>query len=206
MIMFYAGSTLFMIWYKFKKFFMALGGVALIGFVYLATSGIAAKLWNVASLAFRWRGMDNLGERAKTWSAVINEFSWKEWILGTGLSHWPELFARYEKTPSTDPHSFLLSIPGTFGIVGIIFYLAIAYILFKSLGDKLVWKKIIAVCLILIIFVRDLFAIPLFLHNSPMSYLIWLNLGLLFITTIPAYGKIRSKPAWSYSAAVCPKP
>jgi hypothetical protein len=206
MIMVYAGSTLFMLWNRSKKCFMALGGVALIGLVYLATSGIAEKLWDVASLAFRWRGMDSLGERAKTWGAVINEFTWKEWVLGTGLSHWPELFAKYERIPAKDPHNFLLSIPGTFGIVGIIFYLAIAYILFKYLKDKLVWKKIIAVCLILILFVRDLFAVPLFLNNSPMSYLIWLNLGLLFVMTNPALVKIRSKPAWSYSTAVCSKP
>jgi hypothetical protein len=193
MVIFYAGSTLFLIWYRSKKLFVALGGLALIGFVYLATSKIAGKLWYVASLAFRWRGIAFLGERAIMWGAVINEFSWKEWILGTGLSHWPELFARYEKFPEKDPHSLLLSIPGTFGIVGIIYYLAIAYILFKFLRDKLVWKRMISMCLILIIFIRDLVEIPLFLHNSPMSYLIWLNLGLLFIGTIPAYGKLSSE-------------
>jgi hypothetical protein len=193
MIIFYVASTLILIWYRSKKLFMALGGLALIGCVYLATSKIMGELRGVASFALRWRGIGILGERAIMWGAVINEFSWKEWILGTGLSHWPELFAGYEKIPARDPHSFLLSIPGTFGIVGIIYYLAIAYILFKFLRDKLVWKRMISMCLILIIFIRDLVEIPLFLHNSPMSYLIWLNLGLLFIGTIPAYSKLRSE-------------
>lgn len=131
--------------------------------------------------AFRF-DMDATGYRGQAWEAVIRRFDWRAWIFGTGLSSWKPFFSNAVRFTLSDPHSYILSIPGTFGILGIFFYIFLGIALFQrllSLANPS--GRALALFLLALFFGKDLVSIPYVLGNTPITYLIWLCLGLLWL-------------------------
>jgi len=111
--------------------------------------------------------------RNRTWTAVLTEFTASNWIFGTGLSHWPSFLEKTIGIRLSDPHSFALSVPGTFGLAGVLFYLyMIGKLIRTSLRSRGGRRFVIAVLLSLFL-IRDLFGIPYVFGNTPLTFLIW---------------------------------
>jgi len=124
--------------------------------------------------------------RADSWSLTVNSFSLFDWIFGTGLSAWPQFFQQNLGYKLSDPHSYILSIPGTFGILGVFFYCMVALILGKVLFVSSGGGRALAACLLGLFFVKDAVSIPYLLGNTPVTILVWILLsGCLLLSKQP---------------------
>ncbi|MFP7753267.1 O-antigen ligase family protein [Thermodesulfobacteriota bacterium B35] len=145
--------------------------------LYLATTGVLGKL----AVAFRLpTSLDQLGYRGEAWNLILQKFDLFNWLIGTGTSHWPVFFERQLTFSLADPHSFILSIPGSYGLVGILFYLILLVLILKRAVHRTGATRMLACSLLLLFFVKDLYSVPYIIGNTPMSFVIWLILGLFF--------------------------
>ena len=120
-------------------------------------------------------GLSSDSYRHQAWALTLKEFDTLKWIFGTGLSYWPIFFESHLGFSLSDPHSYLLSIPGTFGIIGVIFYFILIVILVKNLINQTTLRKKLAIwALLSLIIVKDAVSIPYLFGNTPLTYLIWL--------------------------------
>jgi hypothetical protein len=123
----------------------------------------------------------SLGSRQSAWLAVIEGLQPLDWIFGVGLSAWPPFMLERVGLPLSDPHSLPLSIAGTFGVLGVLFYVALITLLVRhalqadtdDLRRRGIWL------LLLLFLVKDLVSIPTVLGNTPLTFMIWLLLGLV---------------------------
>jgi len=131
--------------------------------------------------AFRFKFSDDT-YRVRAWNIVLSELSWDNWLIGTGISHWQELFGNSMGVRLLDPHSVLFSIPGTFGFFGILFYVLLCSKLIGIVFSKKINKNIQFGAFSMLVFFlgKDLVSIPYIFGNTPMSFLVWLILGLIF--------------------------
>jgi hypothetical protein len=126
---------------------------------------------------FSFGGISELGLRSDAWEATVKYFTYLDWALGTGLSHWKVFFSQHISYPLADPHTFVLSIPGTFGLVGTIFYLALLVMLFSNTLQNGGTFRLVGLTLLILFLVRDLVEIPLLLNNTPITFLIWMHIA-----------------------------
>ena len=128
----------------------------------------------------------SLGSRQSAWLAVINSLQPLDWVFGVGLGAWPPFFKEKVGFPLSDPHSLPLSVAGTFGVLGIVFYLALVVMLVRrALQERSDNVRRLGIWLLLLLFlVKDLVSIPAVLGNTPLTFMIWLLLGL--VLTRPA--------------------
>lgn len=161
----------------------AIGTSATLIFAVLALAATAIALWNLPvgaqalEVALRVPSSGGLGYRSEAWGAVLAHFTATDWIFGTGLSHWPKFFNEAMGVPLADPHTYILSIPGTFGFVGALFYAWVFALLLKSLRKR-GQERPLVLCLLLLFFGKDLVSIPYILGNTPLTFLIWLLLTM----------------------------
>jgi hypothetical protein len=129
----------------------------------------------------------SLGSRQTAWLAVIQSLQPLDWVFGIGLSAWPPFFESKVGLPLSDPHSLPLSIAGTFGLPGVVFYAAlIVMLLRRGLQAGADDVRRLGIWLLLLLFlVKDLVSIPTVLGNTPLTFMIWLLLGL--VLTRPVY-------------------
>jgi hypothetical protein len=180
MAAFFIATTLVLIWnYSRRAWVIFALPIVLISCVLIP--GIDWSDWESAIAVFRWRGVSNLGARDILWNAVFDEFGWKQWLFGMGLTPWENFYSAYMQYPAADPHSYILSVPGRFGLPGAALYILTAYILFKRLRLQHPLKLLVAACLITLLFLKDLVSVPYLIHNNPVSFLIWLNICLLLV-------------------------
>lgn len=138
---------------------------------------IPADLLDLAFAVFRVQ--DTLGSRGWAWQAVIHSLTATDWFFGIGLSAWPAFFDRYVGVPLSDPHSLPLSVAGTFGFVGVLFYALLVGTLLAQFNRNADATRRLGICLLLILFlVKDLVSIPAVLGNTPLTFMIWLLLGM----------------------------
>ena len=98
-------------------------------------------------------------------------------------SHWPVLFDKYLDYSLSDPHSILFSIPGTYGVVGVIFYVTLlAFWIFEAVRRRHA-ARVLALSFILLLFGKDLFSIPYLIGNTPITFALWLAMGVAFMRT-----------------------
>ncbi len=116
--------------------------------------------------------------RAQAWHAVILNFNWYDWLIGIGLSHWPVFFESYIGVRLADPHTWLLSIPGTFGMPGVIFYFAVIFSLIKVVNKGVGSTKAVAMSMLVLLLVKDMFSVQYLIGNTPLSFLIWFILSM----------------------------
>ncbi|MCA9049076.1 MAG: hypothetical protein KDA89_10140 [Planctomycetaceae bacterium] len=124
--------------------------------------------------------IEALGTRGLYWQCTLNNLTWQDWLLGFGLSHWPVFFQYYTGSMASDPHNWIMSMGGTYGILGLSYYCWIGWLLFKrSLSGS---KKLRATsaCLLLMYFGRDLANTQYLVNNHPMTVLYWMALGTAF--------------------------
>ncbi|RMG35869.1 MAG: O-antigen ligase domain-containing protein [Methanobacteriota archaeon] len=112
--------------------------------------------------------------RGEAWQAVLNNFEFPDWLFGTGLSHWKIFFQQELGFSLSDPHNWLLSIPGTYGLMGVIFYIYIGVLLICIAWKQKGGQRALALILLVLIFVKDLASIPYLIGNTPITLLIWL--------------------------------
>jgi hypothetical protein len=160
----------------------AFGGVAVFLAVLVGAIGIylllPGEFWQLIFDIFRFQE-GTLGSRQWSWLAVANELSLADWIFGIGLSAWPVFFEQKIGIPLSDPHSVLLSIPGTFGLIGILFYLMLlALLAMRFSHDEPEARRLGVVLLVLLFFGKDLVSIPVVLGNTQLTFMIWLLIGL----------------------------
>lgn len=116
-----------------------------------------------------------------------------DWIFGVGVSAWPEFFQQQVGIPLSDPHSVVLSIPGTFGLVGILFYVMLLSLFANRFRPDAADERRLAVYLLLLLFLgKDLVSIPVLIGNTPLTFLIWLILGLALGDWVRLSDGIRS--------------
>lgn len=148
----------------------------LIGFTLFQIAGyvLADSLLSILLDSFRISNeLSGSSLRSLTWAAVVNNFTAFNWIYGTGFSFWPHFIEQHVGVRLSDPHSFVLSVPGTFGLPGVLFYLFLIKSLLKTAYRAPDGKKFAVVILVTIFLVRDLFGIPYIFGNTPITFLIW---------------------------------
>ena len=150
---------------------VAAGGAAVLAFA-------SSSLYPILLAVFRVQE-GGLGSRQFAWLAVLRELRPQDWLFGVGLSAWPVFFEHHVGIPLSDPHSLPLSVAGTFGIVGVLFYLLLVGTLLRALARARDEAGRVAILLLLFLFlIKDLVSIPAVLGNTPLTFLVWLLLGL----------------------------
>jgi hypothetical protein len=129
-----------------------------------------------------------LGTRSLAWSAAIDHMKLIDWLSGIGVGAWPPFFAQYIGEPLSDPHALLLSLPGSYGVLGVVFFVLLLATVFRVpiAGEDVVARRLGKSLLILLIVVKDLASIPSVLGNTPVTFLVWLLLGLVIASPPPA--------------------
>lgn len=138
--------------------------------------------FGILAKAFRFSA-DDAAEpsyRSQAWSLVIETLDWFSWTLGTGLSHWPVLFEENLTFKLSDPHTYLLSLPGTFGVFGVTLFVVIVVGLGRLAISDRGARRVLAVSLLALFLVKDLVSIPYLLGSTPLTLLIWILLTLVF--------------------------
>jgi hypothetical protein len=149
--------------------------VVLIGVGYIGADSILE--------AFRFdTGISGESYRALAWSAILDKFTWSDWVFGTGIAYWPVFLERTVGFSLSDPHSFLFSIPGTYGVAGVAFYLTLALFLYTAYRRNTGYLRVVAVALATMCFVVDASSIPYVIGNTPITMLIWTALSGLGIS------------------------
>lgn len=172
---YYALSMLVLVRFAFGR--AALISTLLLGAL-VAYVLMSPDTWQFLFDVFRVQ-QGTLGSREWSWLAVVRELSAVDWIFGVGVSAWPEFFQQQVGIPLSDPHSVVLSIPGTYGLVGILFYVMLLSLLATRYQPHVADKRRLAVYLLLLLFLgKDLVSIPVLIGNTPLTFLIWLILGL----------------------------
>ncbi|MGB9430439.1 MAG: hypothetical protein WCC11_11300 [Gammaproteobacteria bacterium] len=116
--------------------------------------------------------------RIQAWNYVISNFTLTDWLVGTGLASWPTMFQHALGFRLADPHTWVLSVPGSFGFIGLLFYAYLGMRLLLSGFAGSARVRFLAFVLLYVIFIIDLFEIMLPLGNTPVTYVLWLLIGL----------------------------
>lgn len=177
MLFFFAITSLITLFYSFgKRGVFLVAGLAAFGVLFLFQHVDLELMMDV----FRVGREGGLGYRSQAWDAVFDSFGWQEWLFGTGLSHWKPFFIEKVGFSLSDPHSYVISVPGTFGLVGVIFYLALAALIVKAIVRADSRNRVLGAFLFILIFIKDLVSIPYVFGNTQMTFLLWGSLSLLF--------------------------
>lgn len=148
------------------------GGLVVAGVSYVGMEGILD--------AFRFEsGTSDESYRAVAWLAVVQSFHWTDWVFGTGIAYWPVFLERTVGFTLSDPHTWVLSIPGTYGLVGIAFYLLLALFLFNTARQTTGYLRSVAIGLACMFFIVDASSIPYVIGNTPLTMMIWAALAAL---------------------------
>lgn len=148
----------------------------------LSISAVAFLLFadmDVVTNVFRFSSAGSMSYRASAWEAVLKNFGWQEWLFGTGLSHWQVFFSKKVGFSLSDPHTLIFSIPGTFGIMGVFFYLLLMATILRFVFSRNSQQRILAVFLFVLLFVKDMVSIPYVFGNTPLTFLLWISLSML---------------------------
>lgn len=125
--------------------------------------------------------LQSLGMRGAYWNACIHNLTSEQWLFGSGLSHWPVFLKYYVGYPGADPHSWVFSMAGSFGTLGILFYLYLGWALFKRGLFAEQRFRAISLCLILLLLGRDLANVQYVVNNHAMGALYWIAISSAFV-------------------------
>lgn len=140
---------------------------------------------NSSNLLERFRigdEIEDFGTRAIVYSHMLFDFDKFKYIYGIGPYTWREYFDTELGLDIQDPHSWIFSIPGGYGVIGIIFYVKLTLYLFSIYKN---YKEVIArqliIGVLLIYFVKDIASIPAPLGTTHFTFLFWLLIGIVSI-------------------------
>ncbi|HFD80702.1 MAG TPA: hypothetical protein ENK05_09980 [Gammaproteobacteria bacterium] len=157
---------------------------AILLFMFASALVTGAVLWwmdlQLLSDAFRLTGeLGGTSYRSRAWSLTLSDFRWEDWLFGTGLAYWPVFFQHSMGESLADPHSWVLSVPGTFGLPGLLFYLFVAYGLVSIVRSDRSERGLVASIFLVLFFIKDLFSMPSLLGNTPLTFLVWVGISAL---------------------------
>ncbi|MCS4502498.1 hypothetical protein NYO91_00250 [Arhodomonas aquaeolei] len=117
---------------------------------------------------------DVVGRRSDIYWQMLNDFPLTYYIFGVGPHGWAAYFKDTIGLGVSDPHSFVFSVPGAYGVFGIAFYISISVVLVRGIkGDNDRSTTAASVALALVTFVRDAVTIPLPLGSTPFTFWYW---------------------------------
>ncbi|MEO2047141.1 MAG: O-antigen ligase family protein [Pirellulales bacterium] len=186
MMVFFCLTSGIMTWYKSR-----LMSSLLIAFSF---GVIILMSVNTAEMTLYTR-MENLdftnSTRHLLWQSVIEDFQLHDWLFGVGLTHWDFLFYHvYSVDRVSDPHNWILSVVGMFGVLGLLFYLRFAYYLANVYwGTGMRTRRAMALSIFILFFLRDFIGVQYIFNNHPNACLSWLLVCLVFSTPMTVQGK-----------------
>lgn len=138
--------------------------------------------------SFRFTGfdLDEESYRSIARNSVTLNFTWVNWLLGTGLSHWPEFFSGTVGFTLADPHMQIMSYMGTFGLFGIIYFLYVCAIIYTTSRRRQGVQKTVLYCLLCLLLIKDFVSVQYLIGNTPITFYIWILLGY-GLTKFPEY-------------------
>lgn len=122
--------------------------------------------------------------RYKAWHYVLTNFSWMDWLFGTGLASWPMIFQEHLGFPLADPHTWLLSIPGSFGIIGAVFCMYLFIALATKSCAVASGQRYLSLIALYFIFFICLFDVMILLGNTPLTYVLYVIVGLALYKSV----------------------
>ena len=140
--------------------------------------------------------LQSLGMRGAYWNACIHNLTSEQWMFGSGLSHWPVFLKYHVGYPGADPHSWVFSMAGSFGSLGILFYLYLGVCLFKRSLFAEQRYRAIALCLILQLLGRDLANVQYVINNHAMGALYWIAISSAFVPPNSIPTNVESEADW----------
>ncbi|MCA9082726.1 MAG: O-antigen ligase family protein [Planctomycetaceae bacterium] len=135
-------------------------------------------------MSMRLRNLESiqsLGTRGLYWQATLSNLKLSDWMLGFGVSHWPVFFQFYTGSMASDPHNWIMSMGGSYGLPGLLFYSTVGWLLLKRSLSGPKKLRAISTCLFLLFIARDLANTQYLVNNHPMSCLYWMAFGSAFI-------------------------
>lgn len=146
--------------------------LALLGFRYFDAVGEAFRL-NL--------NIEELGSRTLIYQHMLYDFPFADYLTGIGPYTWREYFNSTLGIDVQDPHSFLFSIPGSYGVAGVAFYIYLGWTLFHCVVTSFDSRtRVMAIGLIILTFIRDAAAIPIPLGTTHFTFFYWFSMGMLF--------------------------
>lgn len=139
--------------------------------------------WDNILVLMRFQDVDSLqslGMRGAYWNACIHNLTREQWLYGSGLSHWPVFLKYYVGYPGADPHNWVFSMAGSFGLPGLLFYTCLGFVLLKRGFTGPRRYRAIALCLFMLLLGRDLVNVQYVVNNHAMGSLYWLCIASAF--------------------------
>lgn len=179
--------------------------LAALGMVAIVLGAVACIQFDVQSVEEFMRVDEGyeLGVRGLAWEAVIDNFTVWDWLLGSWMGHWRAFFEEYAGFSMSDPHCWILSALGTFGVAGLAFYGYLIWSLGTTGRREDVKSRLAAFFLIAMLLGKDLTSTQYLFNQNTISYLIWLSVGLIFMQ-IPESAVEELSGADSSSSEVTP--
>jgi hypothetical protein len=157
--------------------------VSILGFVTLGLLTTNIDIERLQDFLRFNNGQYELGIRATAWEAIVTNMSYRDWLFGTWLSHWPEFFETHIGYKFSDPHCWIFSALGLFGLMGLLYYAYLARMLWSCMRSGILPRKLVAALLLIMLFLKDLNSVQYLFNYNPISFLIWFCLGLLLLPT-----------------------
>ncbi len=158
--------------------------ILVIAFILLAsiflTLGVMDLNLSSFSSAFRVDRVSQESYRFMMWSEILSDFNVMNWFFGVGFGYWPIFFMDHLDIVIHDPHSYIFSIPGNFGFLGVLLYFILFFVLVRKYLLSKEIRRILSALLLFLFFVKDAFSYPYFLGNTPLTFMIWGLLTVLF--------------------------
>ena len=138
--------------------------------------------WGDLLVMMRLKDLQSLGVRGELWQATLQYMDTGDWLFGYGLTHFPVFVKTVLGYYGSDPHNWILSAAGMFGLLGLLFYaVLIRKLVRKSFSfDKK--ERAIAACLLLFFIGREFGNTQYLLNNSPLCCLYWISISLVFFS------------------------
>ncbi|MEZ6042829.1 MAG: hypothetical protein R3C20_20200 [Planctomycetaceae bacterium] len=129
----------------------------------------------------RLKNLNSLGARGELWQCAIDNLGWAECLFGMGVSHFPNMYYAGLGHPSTDPHTWILSMIGMFGISGVIVYLLICWRIYRFSRTQAASRAAMGVALAVFLFGRELGNTQYLFNHHPLCCLYWTCIGFVFV-------------------------
>ena len=137
--------------------------------------------WDEVLVLMRLSNLQSLGVRGRLWQVALDNLGLTEWMFGFGITHFPVMYKSSLGYFASDPHNWILSVTGMFGIAGLFFYLYVGYRILLRAFAKNTTERAIAVALAIFLVGRELGNTQYLLNNHPMCCLYWMSVGFVFV-------------------------
>ncbi|MCP4171934.1 MAG: O-antigen ligase family protein [Fuerstiella sp.] len=176
MLVFYLAGTAAMTWTLSPRYTI-LAGVLMVPLIILMDIP-----WGELLVIMRLKDLHSLGVRGEFWQATLQYMDAGDWLFGYGLTHFPVFVKTVLGYYGSDPHNWILSAAGMFGLLGLLFYaVLIRKLVRKSFSfDKK--ERAIAACLLLFFIGREFGNTQYLLNNNPLCCLYWISISLVFFS------------------------